>query len=228
MSVLADIVGRQGHPVQRLTLNVGADYQFEAGQYLSVKGRDTDIPLSIASSPTRLPELELHYRSTPGAPEAAEMDRLLAGSRLELSAAAGSVRCAATDKPLLLIAGGSGAAQAFSCAEYRATLPAADTFVLWCADQSADVYDTERLSALVRGRFQVCIDDRRTPQNEGLLWLQKHAVEHLASHVIICGSPGFVYTVTDLLLAQGFAMAALQSDVYAYAPRTEDTRQSSD
>ena len=222
MSVHADIVGRQGHPVQRLILNVGADYQFAAGQYLNVRGRGMDIPLSIASSPTRLPELELHYRSTPGVPEAAEMDHLLEGAHLELSAAAGSVRCAATDKPLLLIAGGSGAAQAFSCAEYRATLPAAETFVLWCADQAEDLYDTERLAALVDGHLQICIDDRRTPQNEGLVWLLEHAGEHQASNVILCGSPGFVYTVTDLLLAQGFARASLQSDVYDYAPRTED------
>lgn len=205
--------------MQRITLQVHGEYSFSAGQYLTVHSDDIDIPMSIASAPHRLPELELHYRSTPGAPEAQAMDALLSGSQLQLSAAQGQVNCAPPDQPLLLIAGGSGAAQAFSCAEHRAQHPDSDTTVLWCADHVDDLYETERLAGYVNGQLQVCIDDRRTEANEGLSWLGEHSAAFHQHNVIICGSPGFVYAVTDLLAAQGISGAALQSDVYAYAPR---------
>ncbi len=221
MSVtVADILHRSGHPVQRITLRIQGDYHFSAGQYLSVVGGDIDVPMSIASAPHRLPELELHYRSTPDAPEAAAMDALLQGNQLQLSAAQGTVDAGPTEQPLLIVAGGSGAAQAFSCAEHRSHAGAAPTTILWCADHSDDVYDVERLSKYVDGRLQVCVDNQRTPQNEGLRWLREHCSEYLHHNVVLCGSPGFVYTVTDLLSAHDFAAARLRSDVYEYAPRT--------
>jgi NAD(P)H-flavin reductase len=221
MSVCADIVGRSGHPVQRITLNLNDAYPFEAGQYLSVLGEDIEIPLSIASAPHRLPELEIHYRSTPGVPEAAAMDALLLGSHLRLSAAQGEVRCGPAQRPLLLVAGGSGAAQAFSCAEHRAWQNAAQTAVVWCADHSDDVYETQRLANYVNGQLQICIDSRRTAQNEGMVWLREHCQQYRGHNVILCGSPAFVYTVTDLLCERGFDRNTLQSDVYAYAPRVD-------
>jgi len=205
--------------VQRIKLRVHGDYPFSAGQYLTVQGGGIGIPLSIASAPQRLPELELHYRSTPGAPEALAMDALLAGSQLQVSAAEGAVSCPTASQPLLLIAGGSGAAQAFSCAEHRSHQSSADTTVLWCADHADDLYDTDRLAGYVNGQLQICIDDRRTEDNEGLTWLREHGEQFRGYAVIICGSPGFVYAVTDLLVAQGMDSGALQADVYAYAPR---------
>ena len=120
---------------------------------------------------------------------------------------------------MLLIAGGSGAAQAFSCAEQRAAQQAAPTSVLWCADFADDLYETQRLSAYVDGHLQICVDDRRTEENEGLMWLREHCADYRGQGVIICGSPGFVYAVTDVLLAQDFDAQSLQADVYAYAPR---------
>lgn len=221
MSVCADIVGRNGHPVQRITLNITDVYPFEAGQYLSVQGDGIEIPLSIASAPHRLPELELHYRSIPGAPEAIAMDALLRGSCLNVSAAQGDVRCRSAKEPLLLIAGGSGAAQAFSCAAHRAWQNAEQTAVLWCADHNDDVYETQRLSDYVKGQLQICVDSQRTKQNAGMVWLREHCHQYRGHNVILCGSPAFVYAVTDLLCDRGFAFQSLQSDVYAYAPRTE-------
>ena len=119
-AVAADILHRSGHPVQRIVVEVPHDYNFEAGQYLCIEADGIAVPLSIASAPERLPELELHYRSTPGLREAEAVDELLTGSQLPLSPAQGDVRCGAPREPLLIIAGGSGAAQAFACAEHRA------------------------------------------------------------------------------------------------------------
>ena len=118
------------------------------------------------------------------------------------------------------VAGGSGAAQAFSCAEYRhATHANTSTVVLWCADQSQDIYNTDLLASYNDLDLHVKIDDRRTPDNEGLSWLDKHCSDYRDSYVVLAGGPGFVYTATDILLGHGFNRNQLHADAYSYAPR---------
>lgn len=215
----ADILSCSGHPVQRITLRLHGTYAFEAGQYLYVKGPGLDIPLSIASSPSRLPELELHYQSTPGLTEASVMDQLLTGDALSLSEPQGNVTWGQIDEPLLIIAGGSGAAQAFSCAEHRALHQTCITQILWCADVEDETYETDRLSRYANGKLTVCVDNQRTPQNQGLSWLRAHCKNFLDHRVVLSGSPAFVYTVTDLLLSENFAASQMHADAYTYAPR---------
>ena len=223
----ARITAVSGQPVQRILLEIAPGpacaYSFEAGQYLQIIGPDnTLIPMSIASAPQRLPELELHYRSTPGLPEAALMDALLSeGESLNITSATGEVRSGAVGQPLLIIAGGSGAAQAFSCIEHRdSTTQAAPTTLLWCADHPEDVYATAALSRYASLALKICIDDKRTADNEGLTWLRVHADDYRDAYVLIAGSPGFVYAATDVLLEAGFKDSQLHADVYAYAPRS--------
>ena len=215
------IQGVSGQPVQRITLTVDENYHFLAGQYLIVHGPGgVDIPLSIASAPEQLPQLQLHYRSTPGLAEAQAMDEALTESALQVSEAAGDVICPPQDVPLLLIAGGSGAAQAFSCARQRAGQDApAETTILWCADDQQDLYDTDALAQLPNTTLHTVIDDRRTEENEGLIWLARNAGSFADAHIILAGGPGFVYAATDILIAQGVDESHLAADAYSYAPR---------
>lgn len=217
----ADILRITGQPVQQIVLRLRDNYSFRAGQYLQVQAPDGMlIPLSIASAPTRLPEIELHYRSDPNMPEAAAMDDLVTGSTLSFTRARGDVRCGAPHQALFIIAGGSGAAQAFSCAEYRAaTYATGPTTVLWCADKAQDIYHREILEGYGGVELHIIVDDRRTPDNEGLTWLRDHCEGYKNAYVVLAGGPGFVYTTTDVLLAQGFARDQLHADVYTYAPR---------
>jgi CDP-4-dehydro-6-deoxyglucose reductase len=220
MPHMARIVAIDGYPTQRIRLEA-ENFRFTAGQYLEVIHPDgTRIPLSIASSPARLPELELHYRSTPGNPEAAAMDDLLHGTHLTIGPAQGAVHGPSDDIELVVVAGGSGAAQAFCLAEDRAERNprGSNTRVLWCADHDDDLYDLERLGKLV-AEVLVFVDDRRDTANKGIQWLTNHAHTLADAAVVIAGSPGFVYAVTDALTAAGVNPRALQSDVYAYAPR---------
>ncbi len=116
-----------------------------------------------------------------------------------------------------MIAGGTGASVAFSIAHQR--LPSSEpTTVLWCADQDSEIYASEELAQMVT-ELNVRVDNRRTEKNTGLMWLANNAHPEHHQHVIISGSPGFVYAVTDLLMEKGFVPSALQSDVYEYAPR---------
>jgi CDP-4-dehydro-6-deoxyglucose reductase len=217
----ASITGISGSPVRRIRLQVKDAYTFAAGQYLNIVNSDGSlIPMSIASAPERLPELELHYRPITGVPEADILNNLLDGEHLVVTTAEGAVRSGKVDQPLFAIAGGSGAAQAFSCAEHRAAIGAnAPTVILWCADEQDDIYEKNTLTELPGTHLHVCIDNQRTPENEGMVWLSKHARQYHDAYVLIAGSPGFVYTVTDLLLAIGFDADQLHADAYAYAPR---------
>ena len=63
--------------IRILSLVGPADFSFRAGQYVVFEHPDGGIPMSIASSPGRLPHIVFHYRSTPGVPEAARFDALL-------------------------------------------------------------------------------------------------------------------------------------------------------
>lgn len=217
----AQILDVSGQPVRRIRLKLTAPYRFEAGQYLQIETPSgAVIPMSIASAPALLPELELHFRAIEGNPEAQALSEALRGSHLSLSAAMGDVRSGREDETLLIIAGGSGAAQAFSCTAHRSAVRAsAPTMVLWCADHADEVYAQRELASRPLTQVQVCIDDRRTAENEGLMWLHDHALEYRDAYVLLAGGPGFVYAATDVLLELGFSTAQLHSDVYAYAPR---------
>ncbi len=224
----AAIVAVRGAPTQVITLAVDAGYQFRAGQYLEVVAPgDVRIPLSIASAPGRLPELELHYRSTPGVPEALAMDNLLGAETLCITPARGDVRAGAPEQDVLIVAGGTGAAQAFSCAEYRsANRGNGKTDIVWCADNSADLYEIERLGGYPGVTLHTIVDDRRTPANEGLVWLRTNASRYAArntptdgAYVLLAGGPAFVYAALDVLLAEGIHQAQCHADVFSYAPR---------
>lgn len=216
----------RGSPVQRVILHLrDEEFLFSAGQYLEVvhpSGRS--IPLSIASSPLRLPELEIHYRSTSGAQEAADMDALLAaGEAFTLRGPLGEVRLDAADaRPLLLVAGGTGAAQALAIIEDLMLRNAPQPVtVLCCADEEADFYFRSSLQAIHEPWFEAVFvaDPRRTPDNAGMRWLAEHGERYRDHRIILCGSPPFVYAAGDTLVAAGVNEQALESDVFTYAPR---------
>ena len=146
------------------------------------------------------------------------MDALIESGEFQVSAPQGSVRPGPDDRALWIICGGTGAAQAFSCAEHRAQRASAPTSVLWCADSPAEFYGETQLRDYGVALTTIT-DDRRTPENEGLVWMARHCKAFKDATIIIAGAPGFVWAATDVLLDGGFAMAHLQSDVYAYAPR---------
>ena len=210
-------------PVQILTLELEGPFTFEAGQYLSVLHPDgTAIPLSIASPPEQLPTLILHYRSTPGLPEAERMDELLQSNRLKLDGGAGDIRLLTEDdRPLLLVAGGTGISQALCLAQAQTSRhPTTPVQMLACANTRADLYFRDLLPSVRSFSAELIADARRDESNAGLQWLADCA-PHLAerTRVVISGSPPFVYAATDTLVASGIAQAQLASDVYAWSPR---------
>jgi CDP-4-dehydro-6-deoxyglucose reductase, E3 len=218
----ARIISRTGSPVQRIVLEMPPSFRFAAGQYLQVMHPDGPVPLSIASAPWRLPELHLHYRSTPGAPEAARMDALLAtAEHLVVSDPAGDVTLP-VPAPFLIVAGGTGISQANSFVDaYCRADPGALVTLLWCVDQPDEAYLAEELGALHAPWLNLVIvaDADRSPANAGLRWLHRHGAEFVGRPVVLAGSPGFVYAACDALVAAGLDISQMRSDVFAYAPR---------
>jgi CDP-4-dehydro-6-deoxyglucose reductase len=229
MSCRACILSRAGQPVQRIVLRMPGDFSFRTGQYLEVLHPEGPIPLSIASAPRRLPELHLHYLSLPGAPEAARMDELLDDDAnvLEVRGPGGDVDLPnPLPAPALIVAGGTGIAQAMSFIDtFTAADPGAPVTLLWCADTEADFYLRDELRALDAPWLETVLiaDAERSSRNRGLVWLRQHGSAFAGNDppcpVVLAGGPGFVYAACDTLLAVGITAAQIQSDVFSYAPR---------
>lgn len=217
--------------MQQIVLEMPAAFDFRAGQYLEVIHPDGPIPLSIASGPLRLPELHLHYRSTPGVAEATWLDELLAAGRpLIVRGPSGDVFMPDDPGiPMLLIAGGTGIAQV--CAildEAGAHESRAPVTVVWCAEADDEFYCRSRLDAIRSPWLHVeCIvDARRDAANAGLRRIRELATTAPARHgaapagwILLAGSPGFAYAACDVLAAAGIDESHIHSDVFAYAPR---------
>lgn len=206
------------HHAPRITLHVPPQYRFTAGQYLLVQHADgMQTPLSIASPPQALPFLELQYKPTPGDPLSQAMDECLQHDHLNITAATGSVVCPSSNQGLIVVAGGSGASLAFSCAQFRKSK--VTTEVIWCVDRAEDLYATDELSSFAT--LHCIVDACHGCENAGLQLLACLAKK---DRYILSGSPGFVYAATDVLLAEGVSPERLQSDVYDYAPRETPLR----
>lgn len=218
-----------GDPVRRITLQMPSGFNFRPGQYVEILHRDGSIPLSIASAPWRLPALHLHYLSTPGAPEAALMDELLASREpLTVRGPAGEVRLPQPlTRPLLLVAGGTGIAQALAFVDaFQPSSPAAAVTLVWCVDTPQGLYLRREIEAMAADwlTFVPIVDGRRDADNAALHWLRDNAVAGAGGRqapgpAVLAGSPGFVYAALDALIGGGADPDLIQSDVFAYAPR---------
>ncbi|MFN2362117.1 MAG: 2Fe-2S iron-sulfur cluster-binding protein [Marinobacter sp.] len=221
------------HDVYRVELQLPRrrELSFHAGQYLSVNLPDTaPCYFSIASSPSE-ELIELHIQATPEWVSAQKViDALTSGGEVTVELPHGRACLAsAPDKPLLLVAAGTGFAQMKSLVDYlRQTSYDMPVKLYWGVRRHEDMY----LRSLAQQWQEdwppfiflpVVGDDEdndwaghhdqlvRTVLASGMDW---NNVEVHAS-----GSPTMVYTLMDALVEAGLPKAAFFSDVLEYAPR---------
>ena len=221
------------HDVYRVELQLPRrrELSFHAGQYLSVVLPDADpCYFSIASAPSQ-ERIELHIQASPEWVSAQKvMDALMAGGEVTLQLPHGKAcLAAAPDKPLLLVAAGTGFAQMKSLVDYlRGTRYDHPVKLFWGVRRHEDMY----LRSMAQQWQQewsgftflpVVGDDEdndwgghhdqlvRAVLASGMDW---NNVEVHAS-----GSPTMVYTLMDALVEAGLPQAAFFSDVLEYAPR---------
>jgi CDP-4-dehydro-6-deoxyglucose reductase, E3 len=214
--------------VRLVTLTLAAPFPFLAGQYLNVvHPGGARIPMSIASPPDRLPQLELHFRPLPGVPDAALMNELLAewpdtSRELQLDGPFGEV-CfdGPCDKDVLLIAGGSGIAQCLSIIEHlRAAGQTHRVRLVWSVTHASQLYRDAALRDFADWLDYVAVVDSPGGENGAIRWLRRE-IPRRAGRVVVSGGPGFVYAVADALneLTEDPADTSIESDVFSYAPR---------
>jgi CDP-4-dehydro-6-deoxyglucose reductase len=213
-------------PVKAVELQLRDYFPFRAGQYLTVDVDGASLPLSIASAPHRLPALHLLYQSSPENPLALAFDnKLTPGGELSIDGPFGDIAITAEQAtPLVLIAGGTGAAQALAVIDELTAGRGADTAgpavtFVWCASEDDRFVRPWPAPAATWLEERLVADPTLGADNAGLVWLGQNLARLRSRRFLLCGSPGFVYAVTDLLTAAGIPPARLSSDVYAYAPR---------
>lgn len=222
------------HDVYRVELQLPRrrELSFHAGQYLSVNLPDAEpCYFSIASSPAEA-SIELHIQASPDWVSAQKViEALMSGNDVTVELPHGKACLAsAPQKPLLLVAAGTGFAQMKSLVDYlRTTGYQHPVKLFWGVRRHEDMYlrslaeewhkDWSPLTFL-----PVVGDDEdndwaghhdqlvRAVLASGMDW--KHVEVHAS------GSPTMVYTLMDALIEAGLPEAAFFSDVLEYAPRS--------
>ena len=196
-------------------------FGFEAGQYLLVKHPNgTMVPLSIASAPSRLPNLELLYRSDQASEAALAFDELLSKSTsLEVDGPFGDATLAQIQptQGLRVVASGTGIAQALSLVEALGDMPRPwQTQVLW-----ATQIQTPSSDRLLQNQPWLKVMRCQSAELAAALAasVEQQGEQPSAVKTLIAGPPDFVYQVTDTLLAAGVALDSLAADAFSYAPR---------
>lgn len=235
-------VERLGHDVDRVLLQLQHPVAFEAGQYLEIEVTQGNwVPFSIACAPGSS-QLELHIQYLPGREKSEQLFALLQpGNTLSLRLPAGDCFLQGEDRPLLLVAAGTGFAQIKAIIEalWQQNWQAPVT-LYWASKNRAGLYDLELAESWAKqhNHFHLIpLIELADAQWKGRIG---RITEVLAADFTpmdsaakvqgyISGSPAMVYAVEDLLISRGMPPGALRSDVHAYAPReypkTGDTPQ---
>ncbi|MDC0661321.1 2Fe-2S iron-sulfur cluster-binding protein [Marinobacter sp. SS21] len=222
-----------GHDVYRVELKLPRrrELTFHAGQYLSVLLPDSEPSyFSIASRPSAQ-HIELHVQA---APEWASAQRIIDTLKTADSVAVElphgkACLAAAPEKPLLLVAAGTGFAQMKSIVDYlRETRFDQSVSLYWGVRRQDDMY----LGDLAQQwqddwapfNFVPVVGDSADNDWSGHHDQLVRAVLASGSdwrnvEVHASGSPAMVYTLLDALVAEGLPPSAFFSDVLEYAPR---------
>lgn len=210
-----------------LRLPAGKEVRYHAGQYLLLERENGESSaFSIASAPQQGRELELHILARDNV--VVDLLTYLQKERVaRVQMPLGDVHLAGMDeRPLLLIAAGTGLAQVHSIVEHcRATGFSLPIHVYWGSRVADDFYTFDALSAwqsMSNLHFhQIVSEDNGWTGRSGMLYEAVCSdIQHLNDYrVIACGSPAMVYGTLDALVAAGMQPEQMLADAFAYAPR---------
>ncbi|MEY8203965.1 MAG: 2Fe-2S iron-sulfur cluster-binding protein [Bermanella sp.] len=207
-----------------------ADYH--AGQYLELLIEDGEFPFTIASAPG-LRELELHLGVEPdNASSLKILQHLQSHSTVRARLPKGDVWLKPSQNPsnlhdpLIFIVAGTGFAQAKAMIEEQLKHQHSALSLYWVNREAHGFYSELPQQWAQQGliNFHPMTSDK--PDCE---YFSRHTVEERIAkdisdisqiQVVACGGPGFVYSVLDGLEGKGLKQSQMQSDVFAYAPRT--------
>ncbi|MER7846637.1 globin domain-containing protein [Kitasatospora sp. NPDC096077] len=223
----AEVAGRRraAPDLVVLTLAPTRPYPFTAGQYLTLTSPRTPRvwrPYSLANAPRPDGSLELHVRRVPGGLLSPVLvEDVMPGELLRLGPPLGeAVLAPASDRPLLLVAAGSGWGQAKALLEQlTAEQPEREATVLLAARSAAGQYDLDTVRRLLtrnpRLRVLTATPDRSAGPDGSTALLRRTLLGHgdfRGWEVHLSGPPGLVGELTELLLTLGAAAGLVRHD----------------
>ncbi|KZY31326.1 hypothetical protein A3729_20720, partial [Oleiphilus sp. HI0043] len=226
----------RGHVYKvELQLPAGKLPEFYAGQYLALEmpGKDAGSYFSIASAPG-LREITLHIQADPHLNSAVEIvdyckDALESGASVTISLPFGKACLPKVpDKPLILMAAGTGFAQMKSIIDYllaqNYSLPLAlywgvrkeeDMYLAELAEEWASKYDHFEFHPLIADIENIDANAHHNQLSDAVLADFSNLAD---SKVFVSGSPKLVHSAMDALLEAGLEEQDFFSDVLEYAP----------
>ncbi|MGW3038589.1 globin domain-containing protein [Kitasatospora sp. NPDC001159] len=199
-----------------LTLAPMRPYPFTAGQYVTLSSPRTPRvwrPYSLANAPRPDGSLEVHVRRVPGGLLSPVLvEDVMPGELLRLGPPLGdAVLTPASDRPLLLVAGGSGWGQTKALLEQvTAEQPERPATVLLAARSAAGQYDLDTVRRLLarnpRLRVLTAAPDHPAGPAGATALLRETLLGHgdfTGWEVHLSGPPELVAELTELLLALG-------------------------
>lgn len=202
----------------RLRLRPSGDFDFYPGQFLEIEvpGCDEWRSYSMASAPGRRGEIDLVIQKLPGGLFSEKLPELRPGTELRIRGPFGTSYLRAGDRPVLLVAGGSGIAPMLSILESLAMADdrrAVDFY--YGVRTRADLPLEDEITALAakhgRVRFRPALSEP-TPEcgwNGAKAMIaqviQKELADASPFDAYICGPPPMCDTVSVILAAKGLA-----------------------
>ncbi|HKM14846.1 MAG TPA: hypothetical protein VJY63_02825 [Marinospirillum sp.] len=223
--------------VYRVTLQLDTPAFFLPGQYLEIQVMKNEQSeghwqaFSIASLPDQK-QIQLHIQRLPARENSQQLfSQLKEGANLTIRLASGQCVLHGKDRPLTLIAAGTGFAQIKSLIEalIEKNWQSPINFY-WAAKDVDGLYDLELAQAWQNQLADFTLIPIVEEVSEGWQGEVGRVTDVLANDYdetntattvegFICGSPNMVYAVEDLLMSRGMPPRALLSDVHAYMPR---------
>lgn len=194
--------------VYKVQLTPEEPVAFVAGQYVTVvMGGDDFRAFSIASTPSQGHVVELHIGATPDNAYAWEvMERMQQDGEITITVPAGSAGLRESERPLIVVAGGTGFSYAWSIAAAQLESNSKrEVLFYWGGRTLADLYSHQDLLALAESdsRFSYFPVLEETPDN----WQGHQGYVHLAVLADHESLAGF-----DVYIAGRFEMVRVARD----------------
>jgi len=197
-----------------LTVRTDQPLPYLAGQSVSVEattGRPREWRSYTPANPPGALDLELHAKLIPGGAVSSALVRAARpGDRLRLGPAFGRMALEPeSDRPLLMVAGGTGLAPMKAMIQQLARDGARRTDLFFGARRGRDMYDRQALAALDERHDWLTVttaasDDIRWPGPQGLIGdIAAAGGEWFDHDVYVCGSPAMVEATVKQLLTSG-------------------------
>lgn len=213
--------------VLKVVLDAKENITFKAGQYLQiVMGEKDKRPFSIANMPSDDSLIELHIGATPDNPYAYEVIQLAKSSKtLSVELGLGNAFLRNSDKPAIVVAGGTGYSYAKSivldCLHQQKNRPIT---LYWGAKKPADLYEADMLNELskVHSNFTFI----PVVEFKEAMWTGKTGLVHEAViadypslkdlQVYVAGRFEMAAVVKEAFLPLGLAQEDLFGDAFAF------------